>query len=411
MIGFNRKNNSLYVDEVLLSELASDYGTPSYIYSAKLIKENFERYSKSLRSKDLTCYAVKANPNIEILKLLNEIGSGFDVVSANEIKRTLLAGADSSKIVFSGVGKTIEEISFAIDSDILFINIESYSELIKVNDLAIEKKKKVLCSFRLNPDISAKTHEYISTGLKTSKFGISRSEIIRIAKTINNLKGISIRGLSCHIGSQITDPSLNLEVLKKVKACAVELEELGINITHLNLGGGLGIRYKDEIELSIEGTVNSLIKEIGDDYHLIVEPGRSISGNAGVLISKVELIKETENTSFALLNAGMNDFLRPALYNAWHNITEIEKISTEPKEYIVVGPVCESSDVFGEKRNLSIREGSIVAILGTGAYGLTMGSNYNSRTNPPELLVNGSEIQLIRKRESFEDMIRLEGYN
>ena len=192
MIGFNRKNNSLYVDEVLLSELASDYGTPSYIYSAKLIKENFERYSKSLRSKDLTCYAVKANPNIEILKLLNEIGSGFDVVSANEIKRTLLAGADSSKIVFSGVGKTIEEISFAIDSDILFINIESYNELIKVNDLAIEKKKKVLCSFRLNPDISAKTHEYISTGLKTSKFGISRSEIIRIAKTINNLKGISL---------------------------------------------------------------------------------------------------------------------------------------------------------------------------------------------------------------------------
>tara|TARA_B110001454_G_scaffold68795_1_gene67189 strand:- start:10942 stop:12177 length:1236 start_codon:yes stop_codon:yes gene_type:complete len=411
MKGFNKKNNDLYVDEVPLSKIAEDYGTPAYIYSGSVIKDNFNKYSSCLRQKDLVCYAVKANPNISILKSLHEMGSGFDAVSANEIRRALLIDADPKKIVFSGVAKSIEELSFAIDSDILSINIESYSEMIRINEIALAKNKKVNCSIRLNPNISAKTHKYISTGLKTSKFGISENEIKEIAKNIKQLKGISLFGLSCHIGSQINDASLAIRVLERLKDCASKLKKLDLNITHLNLGGGLGIRYKDEIEISIENTINNLVKEIGKEYSLLLEPGRSIIGNAGVLLARVEIIKETDTSSFALIDAGMNDFIRPALYGAWHDILETEILPVKSKKYIVVGPVCESADVFGHERELSIQEGSLLAIKGAGAYGIAMSSNYNSRTQPPEIIVNKSKVKLIRRRESFEDMIKLEKEN
>jgi diaminopimelate decarboxylase len=408
MKGFNKKNNILCVDEIQLTDLAEEFGTPAYIYSGSVIKENYQKYLHSLRAQDIICFAVKSNSNLQILKLLADLDSGFDVVSANEIRKTLLAGANPKKIVFSGVGKTTEELKFAIDSDILFINIESYSELIKLNQLAVDKKIVVQCSLRLNPDISAQTHEYISTGLKDSKFGLSKEVMIDIAKDAKNLEGIALNGISCHIGSQITDPSILLEVLEKVKICAEEFIEIGLDITHLNLGGGIGITYNQEDEISIENIVSSLVQELGENYKLILEPGRSIVGNSGVIITKVELIKKTENSSFAFIDAGMNDLLRPALYNAWHNITSIEDLDLSPQNYTVVGPVCESADIFGEKRNLAIKEGSILAIHSSGAYGFTMSSNYNSRTKPPEILVEETTVKLIRRKESFEDMVKLE---
>ncbi|MDG2061668.1 MAG: diaminopimelate decarboxylase [SAR86 cluster bacterium] len=408
MKGFNKKNNILCVDEIQLTDLAEEFGTPAYIYSGSVIKENYQKYLHSLRAQDMICFAVKSNSNLQILKLLADLDSGFDVVSANEIRKALLAGANPKKIVFSGVGKTTEELKFAIDSDILFINIESYSELIKLNQLAVDKKIVVQCSLRLNPDISAQTHEYISTGLKDSKFGLSKEVMIDIAKDAKNLEGIALNGISCHIGSQITDPSILLEVLEKVKICAEEFIEIGLDITHLNLGGGIGITYNQEDEISIENIVSSLVQELGENYKLILEPGRSIVGNSGVIITKVELIKKTENSSFAFIDAGMNDLLRPALYNAWHNITSIEDLDLSPQNYTVVGPVCESADIFGEKRNLAIKEGSILAIHSSGAYGFTMSSNYNSRTKPPEILVEETTVKLIRRKESFEDMVKLE---
>ena len=408
MQGFNKKNNLLYIDDIPLSQLAKDYGTPTYIYSQSLINSNFKDYASSLREGDLVCYAIKANPNISILKLLTEMGSGFDVVSANEIKRALLAGVDPKKIVFSGVGKSIKELSFAIEAEILFINIESYGELKRINELAIAKNKKVPCCIRLNPNISAKTHEYIATGLKTSKFGISESEIKDISENIGQFDGVSLKGLSCHIGSQITDPSLSLQALKILMECATSLQELNIEIEYLNIGGGLAIQYKDEPEVSIKDVIKLLTEEVGPNYKLIVEPGRSIVGNSGALISQVELIKETENLSFALIDAGMNDLIRPALYDAWHNISEVEYGNIEPREYSIVGPVCESADIFGADRSLGIEEGSILAIQDTGAYGFTMSSNYNSRTKSAEVLVNGSESRIIRHRETFEEMVKLE---
>ena len=409
MHGINRKNGELYLDDISLSDLAISYGTPSYVYSSSLIRNNFLEYKDSIRIDDKVCFAVKSNSNTNILKLLSSMGSGFDVVSGNELKRCLVAGADPKNIVFSGVGKTKEEIKLALEKGIFSINIESESELERVIQVVEETNKKANCAIRINPDISAESHPYIETGLRSSKFGVTKKIALMMSRRIQEIENVNLIGLACHIGSQITKPELILDSLEHLINLAKEINKESKDISFLDIGGGLGITYKDEERANTKDIINRVIDRIKHlDFVLVVEPGRSIIGNAGILLSQVEYIKETETTNFAIVDAGMNDLMRPSLYSAWHDVTAVKQTDTQEKTYELVGPVCESADSLAKDRILKIKEGSIVAIHDVGAYGYTMASNYNSRLKPPEILVDGSKVSLIKKRESFEELISLE---
>jgi diaminopimelate decarboxylase len=409
MHGINRKNGELYLDDISLSDLAISYGTPSYVYSSSLIRNNFLEYKDSIRIDDKVCFAVKSNSNTNILKLLSSMGSGFDVVSGNELKRCLVAGADPKNIVFSGVGKTKEEIKLALEKGIFSINIESESELERVIQVVEETNKKVNCAIRINPDISAESHPYIETGLRSSKFGVTKKIALMMSRRIQEIENVNLIGLACHIGSQITKPELILDSLEHLINLAKEINKESKDISFLDIGGGLGITYKDEERANTKDIINRVIDRIKHlDFVLVVEPGRSIIGNAGILLSQVEYIKETETTNFAIVDAGMNDLMRPSLYSAWHDVTAVKQTDTQEKTYELVGPVCESADSLAKDRILKIKEGSIVAIHDVGAYGYAMASNYNSRLKPPEILVDGSKVSLIKKRESFEELISLE---
>ena len=409
MHGINRKNGELYLDDISLSDLAISYGTPSYVYSSSLIRNNFLEYKDSIRIDDKVCFAVKSNSNTNILKLLSSMGSGFDVVSGNELKRCLVAGADPKNIVFSGVGKTKEEIKLALEKGIFSINIESESELERVIQVVEETNKKANCAIRINPDISAESHPYIETGLRSSKFGVTKKIALMMSRRIQEIENVNLIGLACHIGSQITKPELILDSLEHLINLAKEINKESKDISFLDIGGGLGITYKDEERANTKDIINRVIDRIKHlDFVLVVEPGRSIIGNAGILLSQVEYIKETETTNFAIVDAGMNDLMRPSLYSSWHDVTAVKQTDTQEKTYELVGPVCESADSLAKDRILKIKEGSIVAIHDVGAYGYTMASNYNSRLKPPEILVDGSKVSLIKKRESFEELISLE---
>ena len=409
MHGINRKNGELYLDDISLSDLAISYGTPSYVYSSSLIRNNFLEYKDSIRIDDKVCFAVKSNSNTNILKLLSSMGSGFDVVSGNELKRCLVAGADPKNIVFSGVGKTKEEIKLALEKGIFSINIESESELERVIQVVEETNKKANCAIRINPDISAESHPYIETGLRSSKFGVTKKIALTMSRRIQEIENVNLIGLACHIGSQITKPELILDSLEHLINLAKEINKESKDISFLDIGGGLGITYKDEERANTKDIINRVIDRIKHlDFVLVVEPGRSIIGNAGILLSQVEYIKETETTNFAIVDAGMNDLMRPSLYSAWHDVTAVKQTDTQEKTYEIVGPVCESADSLAKDRILKIKEGSIVAIHDVGAYGYAMASNYNSRLKPPEILVDGSKVSLIKKRESFEELISLE---
>jgi len=409
MHGINRKNGELYLDDISLSDLAISYGTPSYVYSSSLIRNNFLEYKDSIRIDDKVCFAVKSNSNTNILKLLSSMGSGFDVVSGNELKRCLVAGADPKNIVFSGVGKTKEEIKLALEKGIFSINIESESELERVIQVVEETNKKANCAIRINPDISAESHPYIETGLRSSKFGVTKKIALTMSRRIQEIENVNLIGLACHIGSQITKPELILDSLEHLINLAKEINKESKDISFLDIGGGLGITYKDEERANTKDIINRVIDRIKHlDFVLVVEPGRSIIGNAGILLSQVEYIKETETTNFAIVDAGMNDLMRPSLYSAWHDVTAVKQTDTQEKTYELVGPVCESADSLAKDRILKIKEGSIVAIHDVGAYGYAMASNYNSRLKPPEILVDGSKVSLIKKRESFEELISLE---
>ena len=409
MHGINRKNGELYLDDISLSDLAISYGTPSYVYSSSLIRNNFLEYKDSIRIDDKVCFAVKSNSNTNILKLLSSMGSGFDVVSGNELKRCLVAGADPKNIVFSGVGKTKEEIKLALEKGIFSINIESESELERVIQVVEEINKKANCAIRINPDISAESHPYIETGLRSSKFGVTKKIALTMSRRIQEIENVNLIGLACHIGSQITKPELILDSLEHLINLAKEINKESKDISFLDIGGGLGITYKDEERANTKDIINRVIDRIKHlDFVLVVEPGRSIIGNAGILLSQVEYIKETETTNFAIVDAGMNDLMRPSLYSSWHDVTAVKQTDTQEKTYEIVGPVCESADSLAKDRILKIKEGSIVAIHDVGAYGYTMASNYNSRLKPPEILVDGSKVSLIKKRESFEELISLE---
>ena len=409
MKGLNRIEGKLFIDEVSLEDLAKEYGTPVYIYSGSKLKENLNGYLSSVREEDKVCYSVKSNSNIHLLELLADLGSGFDVVSGNELRKCLEAGAKPEDIVFSGVGKTEEELALAIKENIFSINIESEEELDRIIKTAKDLEKKAQCMIRINPDISSESHPYIQTGLKTSKFGILREGIDSLVEKASKSGLINLKGIASHVGSQIFNKELIFENLNLLIEIANNLIRQGHALNYIDLGGGLGISYQEEKELKPREVLEEVISKLEPlNLNLLLEPGRSISGNTGVLLSKVEYLKKTSDLNFAVIDSGMNDLLRPSLYQAWHNISVVETNNQKELSYEVVGPVCESGDTFGEDRILSLNEDSILAIHDAGAYGHVMSSNYNSRLRPPEILVEGQEIKVIRRRETFDDLLRQE---
>ena len=409
MTGIHVKEGNLFVENILGAELAKKYGTPAFIYSSEVIRNNYALYSNQKRADDLICYAVKANSNLNIIKMLVDIGSGFDVVSGNELKKCLLAGADKNKIVFSGVAKSEEEITHAIENEILSINIESINEYKRIEKISSSLNKRVKCALRVNPDITIGSHKYIETGAKSSKFGLGKKDVNEVSELALKSENIELTTIACHIGSQISDENLILQSLDYIFVIAEELKKQGHEISCLDIGGGLGIKYHNEKK----GDPALLIKEIkrrlnGTNYKFILEPGRSIIGNAGILISKVEYIKEAGDKKFAIVDTGMNDLIRPSLYEAWHGVMELENRKVKSEKYDIAGPVCETGDVLATDRELRILPNDIIALMDVGAYGSVMSSNYNSRLKPVEILVTGDKAEVIRRRESFEDLIALE---
>ena len=409
MKAIDTKDNQLYVEDIPVIQITKEYGSPAFIYSSKAINDNFQSYQSEIREGDLICYAVKANSNLHILKLLSDLGSGFDVVSGNELKRCLLAGADKNKIVFSGVAKTEEEITLAIENDILSINIESYGEFERILKVSKRLNKKVNCALRVNPDIAIGSHKYIQTGSKTSKFGLDKESVLKISSQCEIDGPIKLTSVASHIGSQISDENLILESVDYLIEIADELAKNGHNIEYLDIGGGLGIQYRDEEE----GSPKILLEKVKEllserDFKIILEPGRSVIGTAGILVSKVEYIKEAGEKKFAIIDAGMNDLIRPSLYEAWHKVIEVDHQNTDLDLYDLAGPVCETGDVLAKDRNLKIMPGDHVAFMDVGAYGSVMTSNYNSRLRPIELLVTKDKVQVIKRKESFEDIVALE---
>jgi len=409
MKGLNRREGKLFIDEVSLEDIAKEYGTPVYVYSGSKLKENLNGYLSSIRKGDKVCYSIKSNSNIHLLKLLANLGSGFDVVSGNELKRCLEAGAKPEDIVFSGVGKTEEELVLAIKENIFSINIESEEELDRIIKISKDLEKKAECMVRINPDISSESHPYIQTGLKTSKFGILREKIDSLVEKASNSGFINLKGIASHVGSQIFNKELIFENLNLLVEIANNLTGQGHTLSYIDLGGGLGVSYQEEKEIKPKEMLEEVISKLQPlNLNLLLEPGRSISGNIGVLLSKVEYLKKTSDLNFAVIDSGMNDLLRPSLYQAWHNISVVGTSNQKALSYKVVGPVCESGDTFGKDRTLSLDKDSILAIHDAGAYGHVMSSNYNSRLRPSEILVEGNEIKVIRRRETFDDLLRQE---
>lgn len=400
-----------------LAELAAEFGTPTFVYSERMIADAYNAFATAAKDhKALICYALKANSNLAIIRLLANQGAGFDIVSIGELQRVLAAGGRADRIVFSGVGKKPAELRAALSAGIKCINIESEAELEMVSSVAVAMGCSAPISLRVNPDIDAKTHPYISTGLKENKFGIPMAEALRIYQKASQLPGISVQGIDCHIGSQITSLQPFLDSLDKVLALTNQLRQAGITIHHLDLGGGLGICYDDETPPAPAEMLQALFARINAwaSTHNIAVPevmfefGRAIVGNAGVLLTSVELLKPGADKNFAVVDAAMNDLMRPSLYEAWHGVepVQIPKNDKDTKRWDLVGPVCESGDWLAKDRSLSLRQGDVLALLSAGAYGMSMSSNYNSRPRAAEVLVSASgESHLIRRRELFEDLI------
>ncbi|MCP4492787.1 MAG: diaminopimelate decarboxylase [Gammaproteobacteria bacterium] len=406
---FNYRGTALYCEDVDIRELAETYGTPLYVYSRATLERHWHAFDRALGDHDhLICYAVKANSNLAVLNVLARLGSGFDIVSAGELQRVLRAGGKPEKIVFSGVGKRADEIQLAIDHDIHCFNVESVQEFELLHQIAARNSKTVQVSFRVNPDVDAKTHPYISTGLKENKFGIAFSDAERIYARAHGLSNIDVVGIDCHIGSQLTEMAPYIDALDRLLELAKRLKHAGINIRHLDLGGGLGIRYREETPPLPAEWATALGERLRDfDGKLVVEPGRAIAGNAGILVSRVNYIKHSNDKNFAVIDAAMNDLLRPSLYDAWQDIVRVEQHSEAGERvYDVVGAVCETGDFLGKERSLRLAQHDLVAIRSAGAYAFTMSSNYNSRNRATEVMVDGDKHYCVRKREVFEDLIR-----
>ncbi|MCX7770892.1 MAG: diaminopimelate decarboxylase [Proteobacteria bacterium] len=408
---FNYRGKDLYCEDVALENLAKEFGTPLYVYSGKTILRHYHAFDNAFKSHDhLICYSIKANSNIGILNLLVQAGSGFDIVSKGELYRAMKAGADPSKIVFSGVGKTEDEIEMALIAGILMFNVESEAELYAIDKVAGRLGKKAPISFRVNPDVNPLTHPYISTGLKKNKFGIPHEKIIEAYKRALDLNNIEVVGIDCHIGSQITQLDPFNEAVEKMLNLIEKIESLGINIKYVDLGGGLGITYKDEEPAHPNEYGEAVLKYFkGINKKLIFEPGRVIVGNAGVLLTKVLYKKDTSEKKFIVVDAAMNDLARPALYGSYHSIVPVIKKEGNNVSVDIVGPVCESTDYLAKERTITEPEGGdLLCVMSAGAYGFSMASNYNSRLKPAEILVYNDKYYCIRERDTLEDLVSKE---
>lgn len=405
---FNYRDGELYAEDVPVSSIAERFGTPAYVYSRAALEQHYRAYDDALGERPhLVCYAVKANSNLAVLNVLARLGAGFDIVSAGELERVLRAGGDASKVVFSGVGKQEWEMRRALEAGVRCFNVESDAELDRLNAVAGELGVIAPVSLRVNPDVDAGTHPYISTGLKENKFGIDITEALAVYARAATLPNLNIKGVDCHIGSQLTTVSPFLDALDRVLELIDALAENGIHIRHLDMGGGLGVTYNDEQPPKPSEYVQALAERIGDrDLELILEPGRSIAANAGILVTRVELLKCTEHRNFAIIDAAMNDLIRPALYSAWQAIIPVQPHQdAEEKIWDLVGPVCETGDFLGKDRPLQLKTGDLLAVRSAGAYGFVMSSNYNSRNRSPELMVDGEDVHIVRRRETIEDQL------
>ena len=409
---FQYKNEQLYVEDLPVKQLAEEFGTPLYIYSRATLERHWHAFDSALgEHPHLICYAVKANSNIGILNVMAKLGSGFDIVSQGELERVLAAGGEASKVVFSGVAKSRAEIMRALEVGIRCFNVESIAELHHINQIAGEMGKVAPISLRVNPDVDAHTHPYISTGLKENKFGVSVDKAREVYKLAATLPHVKITGMDCHIGSQLTELQPFLDATDRLIRLIEQLKEDGITLKHLDLGGGLGVTYTDETPPHPSDYAAALLNKLKDyeDLEIILEPGRAITANAGILVAKVQYLKSNESRNFAITDTGMNDMIRPALYEAYMNIIEIDRtLEREKAIYDVVGPVCETSDFLGKQRELAIAEGDYIAQRSAGAYGASMSSNYNSRPRTAEVLVDGDKAHLIRRRENLSELWALE---
>lgn len=407
---FSYKNQQLFAEEVAVSEIANNIGTPCYIYSRATLERHWHAFNNAFGTqKHLVCYAVKANSNIAILNLFARLGSGFDIVSIGELERVIRAGGDPAKIVFSGVGKRVDEMQRALELGIHCFNIESADEIDRLNAVAGNMNKIAPISIRVNPDVDAGTHPYISTGLKENKFGIPIEDAETIYAKAHALPHLDVVGIDCHIGSQLTELSPFQDALDRVLLLADKLKAAGMQIKHLDLGGGLGVRYRDERPpLPSDYTAQLFTNKKINAYEIIIEPGRAITANAGILVTKVEYLKHSDHKNFAIVDAAMNDLIRPALYQAWQEIIPVNLQSQhiDKVSYDIVGPICETGDFLGKDRELSIEQGDLLAIRSSGAYGATMSSNYNTRPRAAEVIIDGEEIHIIRERETIDHLLQ-----
>ncbi len=408
---FQFRNNVLYAEDVPLDHLADKLGTPLYVYSRAALKAAWESYRNAVGQHPvLVCYGMKANSNLAVLKEFARLGAGFDIVSGGELKRALAAGADPSRIVFSGVGKQAWEMRAALAARVKCFNVESEAELRRLSEIAQDMGLRAPVSLRVNPDVDAQTHPYISTGLKENKFGIAIESALDVYRSAQSLPGLDIVGVDCHIGSQLTDISPYFDALEKLLDLIEKLDQAGIRIAHLDLGGGLGIRYTDETPPSPQALLDRVFERLNargfGHLHLVLEPGRSLVGNAGVLLTRVQYLKHAEARNFAIVDAAMNDLLRPALYEAFHGVRPVRPRAGDETVYDIVGPVCESADWLAKQRTLAIEQGDLLAVESAGAYSMAMASNYNARPRAAEAMVDGDKYYVVRQRETLDDLLK-----
>lgn len=407
---FGYKNRELHAEAVPLARIAQRYGTPCYVYSRAALTDAYRAFDAALKDREhLVCYAVKANSNLAILNLFARLGSGFDIVSGGELDRVLAAGGDPRQVLFSGVGKSESEMRRALSAGILCFNVESEGELLRLNRIAGELGKTAPVSLRVNPDVDAGTHPYIATGLKQNKFGIPYRDALALYRHAASLPRLKIEGIDCHIGSQLTDVAPFAAALEKILGLADCLEQEGITLSHIDVGGGLGIRYRDETPPAVGDYARALMSRLGARSHrLLLEPGRALTGNAGLLLTRVEYLKHGEEKNFAVVDAAMNDLMRPSLYDAWHDVLPAAVSDNASQSYEIVGPVCESGDFLAHERPLALREGDLLAVMSAGAYGMSMSSNYNTRPRAAEVMVDGGALHLIRERETVAELMARE---
>jgi len=408
-LSFSYKNQTLHAESVAITDLMATYGSPLYVYSQTDIENNWREFNQAFGNHPhLVCYAVKANSNLAVLNTLAKIGAGFDIVSEGELERVLAAGGQANRCVFSGVAKTAREIERALEVGVRCFNVESASELDRIESVAQSLNTQAPISIRVNPNVDAKTHPYISTGLKENKFGVDIDDAISLYQQANNSEYLSVQGLDCHIGSQLIEVSPFLDALDKVLELVDQLNQQGIEISHLDLGGGVGIQYDNEQTINIKAYIEEMIAKVGN-IEIILEPGRAIVGNSGVFITKVEFLKQNSDHSFAIIDGAMNDLLRPSFYNAYHQVLPVDEDSNGIQaSWDLVGPICETGDFLAKGRDLSLSQGDYLALMSAGAYGFTMSSNYNSRPRVAEVMVSGSQHNLVRERETIQDLFNKE---